>query len=276
MKDPAVLLYINDWLVSTADMDADCRGWFLNLLLHNYDKGSLPDDIEKLAVLCNVRFSEFKRFEQVFEQVLKHKFNKDLKGNLTNERTSLILQSREVFKEKRSNAGKMSYLMRFFAQKFPAEFRKKSLKDYIRNNFNFENVDLKNEQMIEQVFKQMFELYINENENENENINKDKSKNKNSKQIEFWIETLHLSGADSKDVQDWIKIRSEKKAQFTERALNNFLNECSKHNFPVNEAVQICADKGWSGFEYSWINKQQNNEKSTTKDRGYDPLGVYN
>ncbi|WP_312208251.1 DUF1376 domain-containing protein, partial [Empedobacter sp.] len=67
-KDPAVLLYINDWLVSTADMDADCRGWFLNLLLHNYDKGSLPDDIEKLAVLCNVRFSEFNRFEQVFEQ----------------------------------------------------------------------------------------------------------------------------------------------------------------------------------------------------------------
>lgn len=165
MKDPAVLLYINDWLVSTADMDADCRGWFLNLLLHNYDKGSLPDDIEKLAVLCNVRFSEFNRFEQVFEQVLKHKFNKDLNGTLTNERTKSILRKREAFKEKRSTAGKMSYLMRFFAKKYPAEYRKTKVREFIRQKFDFTTVDLKNEQVLEQVFEHLFELYRNENEN---------------------------------------------------------------------------------------------------------------
>ena len=73
-KDPAVLFYINDWLTSTAEMDADCRGWYLNLLLHNYDKKSLPNDLEKLAVLCNVKFSEYGRFKQVFEHVLKQKF----------------------------------------------------------------------------------------------------------------------------------------------------------------------------------------------------------
>lgn len=173
-KDPAVLLYINDWLVSTADMDADCRGWFLNLLLHNYDKGALPNDIEKLAVLCNVRFSEFNRFEQVFEQVLKHKFNKDENGKLTNERTSSILKSREAFKEKRSDSGKMSYLMRFFSKKFPKEFKEHNLKEFIKKSFDFELVDLKNEQMLEQVFKQMFELYRNENENENKDLNKNK------------------------------------------------------------------------------------------------------
>ena len=74
MKDPAVLFYINDWLSSTAEMDADVRGWYLNLLLHNYDKKTLPNNVEKLAVLCNVKFSEYERFKQVFEQVLKQKF----------------------------------------------------------------------------------------------------------------------------------------------------------------------------------------------------------
>ena len=73
-KDPAVLFFINDWLTSTAEMDADIRGWYLNLLLHNYDKKDLPNDVEKLAVLCNVKFSEYERFKQVFEQVLKQKF----------------------------------------------------------------------------------------------------------------------------------------------------------------------------------------------------------
>lgn len=257
MKDPAVLFYINDWLVSTADMDADCRGWFLNLLLHNYDKGELPNDIEKLAVLCNVRFSEFNRFEQVFEQVLKHKFNINDNGCLTNERTSTILKGREEFKEKRSTAGKMSYLMKFFSKTFPNEFKKQKLKDFIKNNFDLENIDLKNEHLLKQVFEQMFELYINENENENKDLNKTKTeKNKN---IEFWKEELLLNGADPKDVEDWIKIRKEKKAQFTERSLKTFLNECSKNNFAVSEAVKICADRGWSGFDYSWINK--NNSK---------------
>ncbi|WP_312557881.1 hypothetical protein [Empedobacter brevis] len=269
MKDPAVLFYINDWLVSTADMDADVRGWFLNLLLHNYDKGSLPNDIEKLAVLCNVRFSEFNRFEQVFEQVLKHKFNKDEFGNLTNQRTSDILKSREIFKEKRSNAGKMSYLMRFFSKKFPQEFKKKKVKEFIQENFDFDSIDLKNEQMLEQVFEQMFELYRNENEIENKDLNKNKD-------LENWKEELQLNGADPKDIDDWLKIRKEKKAPFTERALKKILNECQVNNFPVYEAVKVCADKGWQGFEYSWVAKNLNNGKSNQKDRGHDPLGIYN
>ena len=73
-KDPAALMYIDTWLTSTAEMDADVRGWYLNLILHNYDKNDLPNDIEKLAVLAGVKFSEFKRFEQVFKQVFEQRF----------------------------------------------------------------------------------------------------------------------------------------------------------------------------------------------------------
>lgn len=174
-KDPAVLFYINDWLTSTAEMDADCRGWYLNLILHNYDKKTLPNDIEKLAVLCNVKFSEFERFKQVFEHVLKHKFEHIDDNRISNLKTQDILKSRENFKDKRSTAGKVSYVMKYLAKNYSKEYKNKSLVLFIKENFDY-NIDLKNEQMIKHMFEHMFELYINENEIKNENINKTKNK----------------------------------------------------------------------------------------------------
>lgn len=181
MKDPAVLIYVNDWLNSTAIMDADCRGWYLNLILHNYDKGCLPNDIEMLAVLCNVKVSEFNRFEQVFKQVLKQKFEENPDGTLSNPRTNKILQARETYKEKRSSAGKMSYLSRFFQKKYPTEYKKKALKMFVLENLDT-SVNLKNEQVLEQMFEQVFELY----RNENENVNKENDKVNIPSREEFW------------------------------------------------------------------------------------------
>lgn len=181
-KDPAVLFYINDWLTSTAEMDADVRGWYLNLLLHNYDKTDLPNDVEKLAVLCNVKFSEYERFKQVFEQVLKQKFEQTENNRLTNLRTNDILKNREIFKDKRSNAGKVSYVMKYLAKNYNKEYRIKALKEYVKDNFDY-NIDLKNEQVLKQVFEQVFELYRNENESNNSLDNNIELRNENFKKL---------------------------------------------------------------------------------------------
>lgn len=69
MKDPAVLFFIDTWLSATAEMDSDTKGWYLDLILHQYDKKDLPNDIENLAKLAGVKFSEYERFKQVFEQI---------------------------------------------------------------------------------------------------------------------------------------------------------------------------------------------------------------
>lgn len=184
-KDPACLFYINDWLTSTAELDADCRGWYLNLILHNYDKGDLPNDLEKLAVLCNVKFSEYKRFEQVFEHVLKQKFEQVGEHRLSNLRTQSVLKAREQFKEKRSNAGKTSYLMRFFYEKFKKESKDKKLLVFVKNNLNTE-IDTKNEQVIEHMFEHLFELFKNENENKDEIVDENKGGQKQkNEQIKY-------------------------------------------------------------------------------------------
>ncbi len=174
MKDPAVLFYISDWLTSTAEMDADCRGWYLNLLLHNYDKGSLSNDIETLANLAGVKFSEFARFKQVFEQVLKHKFEQTSEHRLNNPRTNEILRRREVFKEKRSLAGKTSYVLRYFKKTYKREMTR-AFEDFVKANIpslNIESINLKNEQVLKQVFEHLFELYRNGNGNRNKDLNK--------------------------------------------------------------------------------------------------------
>src|ERR1700748_521328 len=112
-KDPACLFYIDKWLLATAEMKADCGFWFLNLILHQFDKKDLPNDIEELANLARVRVSEFDKFKQVFEQVLKHKFMVNENGRLENEFTKDIIRGREMFLKKRSEAGKLSYVLRY-------------------------------------------------------------------------------------------------------------------------------------------------------------------
>lgn len=247
-KDPACLFYIGDWLTSTAEMDADCRGWYLNLLLHNYDKGTLPNEIEKLAVLCNVKFSEYKRFEQVFEQVLKQKFEVLEDGRLSNQRTQSILKARELFKDKRSNAGKVSYLMRFFYKKYKKESKDNKIIEFMRDNLDA-NIDTKDEHLIEQMFKHLFELYRNENENENKDINKIDF----DKFLEYW----NKSFKDSK-VPKLNSISPERKTllnkllkRYNKDDINIVISKCLKSNFLIG------LETDWK-VSFDWLFKPLN------------------
>ena len=242
MKDPAVLFYINDWLTSTAEMDADVRGWYLNLLLHNYDKTDLPNDVEKLAVLCNVKFSEYERFKQVFEQVLKQKFEQNENNRLTNLRTNDILKNREIFKDKRSNAGKVSYVMKYLAKNYNKEYRIKALKEYVKDNFDYE-IDLKNEQMLKQVFEQVFELYRNENE----------SNNYINNNIELRAENFKNSLIPFKQ-------------KYSIDMLKNFFDYWTEPN-PSKTKMRFELEKTWSIERRltTWANRQKDFNKSTIK-----------
>jgi len=166
-KDPACLFFIDKWLLATKEMKPDCRGWYLNLILHQFDKGSLPADIEELANLADVRMSEFERFKQVFEQVLKQKFEQNSEGRLENSVAKEILKNREMFKEKRSFAGKLSYFLKFVKSKHQLN---NGLEEFIKDNVVFD-FDIKDEQVSEQVFEQIVELYtVNVNTSKNKKV----------------------------------------------------------------------------------------------------------
>ena len=188
-KDPAVLLYIANWLIATAEMTPEGKGYYITLLLHNYDKKSLPSDVESLASLCNVKYSDFKKFEHVFKQELEHKFEHVGENRISNTTTMEILRAREQFKDKKSFAGKKSYVTQYFKKNYPQEFENEELREAVLNEFDY-SIDLKDidlfKNVFEHVFKQKSELYININIDINKNINLDKNinleeKEKNSK-----------------------------------------------------------------------------------------------
>lgn len=171
MKDPAALLYIDKWITATTEMKADARAYYMDLILFQFDKGSIPNDIEELANICRVRFSEFKVFEQVFEQVLKQKFVQNDNGRLINEFSQEIIQKRKKFIDKRSNSGKLSYIIRYARKHLkatPAQI------DFIKKQDNLLEIDTKNEQVLKQVLEQILELYINIDEDVNIDSIKDK------------------------------------------------------------------------------------------------------
>lgn len=73
-------------------------------------------------------------------------------------------------------------------------------------------------------------------------------------------------GCNNQHVCDWMKVRKTKKASNTLTAFNKLINECNRHNYSVKDAVKICAEKSWSGFNHQWVlNDKKENEESQVK-----------
>ena len=96
---------------------------------------------------------------------------------------------------------------------------------------------------------------LNINNNNNNFLLKKETKGK----FDFAKILIQDFGCEKQHVEDWLKVRKAKRGANTETALKNFINECNKNAFPVSEAVRICAENSWQGFQYEWlINKNLN------------------
>lgn len=105
-QDPAFLIMYKDILVSCADWDADILGWYFRLLSHQADKpGGLPADLESLASLAGVKFSQFDRFASCWKHTLKDKFEANGQGLLVNRKQDEMLSDRRKYKEKQALRG---------------------------------------------------------------------------------------------------------------------------------------------------------------------------
>ena len=83
---------------------------------------------------------------------------------------------------------------------------------------------------------------------------------KETKSIFSFERGLLEYGFDKHLVTDWLKVRKTKKATNTETAFKNFIAELEQRNCNINEVLEICVEKSWSGFKWSWIdNLKQTN-----------------
>lgn len=76
-------------------------------------------------------------------------------------------------------------------------------------------------------------------------------------------------GVPESIASDWMKVRKNKKATNTETALKRILTQISKANISPKQAIELCVEKSWSGFESDWY--QNLKQQTTNTPKEYDP-----
>jgi hypothetical protein len=77
--------------------------------------------------------------------------------------------------------------------------------------------------------------------------------NKTKVETYSFEDSLLNLGADKKLISDWLLVRKNKKATNTETAFDKFKIEFEKSNLTINEVLELCVEKSWSGFKSEWV-----------------------
>ncbi|HET8885577.1 MAG TPA: DUF1376 domain-containing protein [Salinimicrobium sp.] len=208
-KDPAALVYIDKWVAATNGMKAEFRAWYFDLMLYQFDKGPIPNDMDELAGVCRVRPSEYNLFNQMVDQVLKQKFKQNEEGKWVNSFADEVITKRKSFKDKRVKSSNIGVVVKM-AMKIDGVNEKviKHLKNELYDLSTEEIETYKNKNMLNQKVNQVVNLYINEDviEDVDSNILKGGVGEKTAyevleKQSPAWLEQFEMNSKNQ--ISDW-------------------------------------------------------------------------
>ena len=105
-QPPAFQFYASDYLSSSKVqlMSLDERGAYVQLLCYNWQDGSIPSDIGKLAKLCG---TNPKTMARIWESLTSCFVANDEPGRLVNPRLEEVRLEQKRFREKKSEAGRL-------------------------------------------------------------------------------------------------------------------------------------------------------------------------
>ena len=75
------------------------------------------------------------------------------------------------------------------------------------------------------------------------------------------IKTITPEGVSDSIFKDYMEVRKAKKAKWTETALKGLQRESEKAKITLQEAMQICCERGWIGFKAEWIQQEAKKAK---------------
>lgn len=103
LKDPAFLFYPQRWLEGTAEFSPAEKGIYIDLLAHQHQKGSLPNDTKKLCRIVGLSENEF------FE------LWKNVKEKFKEEDNRLVNQTLKLISTERLTKGQVNKIIGTFA-----------------------------------------------------------------------------------------------------------------------------------------------------------------
>lgn len=110
-KDPAFLFYPKDWLGGTAEYMPDEKGVYIDLLCHQHQKGSLPEDTERLARMVGLPHDSFLKIWSVVSQNFEQTDNRT-DNRLVNRKLFDLMQNRAEKGLKNTITGTFAGLLR--------------------------------------------------------------------------------------------------------------------------------------------------------------------
>lgn len=255
-KDPAFLFYYKDFDNDTASWEAESIGWYIRLLCYQAGNGELPSDLEEIAQIARVKFSEFQLFSERWACRLASKFAINDNGKLYNKKLSTIQENRKIDAVKSRKKSILSILGNYIKYNNLSEETIQNLKENFNHNDFISIVDEQDRKnailtkIDEIITKSSLSdtlsdtlIYVNENVNESINI-KEKKFNFKKSLLDF--------GFDEKLVDDWLEVRKKLKAVNTETAYNSFIAEVKKINSPKNVILKHLVTNSWKGLKASW------------------------
>lgn len=73
--------------------------------------------------------------------------------------------------------------------------------------------------------------------------------------VEYTLQEIISLGVDEQKAKDWIAIRKHKKQLVTQSALEYMNTEAKAIGLTLQQAIELCAQKGWGGLQRSYIKK---------------------
>lgn len=107
-KDPAFLFYSKDWLEGTAEMTPTEKGIYVDLLCYQHQRGFLPEDTKRIALLVGMAHDEF----LIHWEMVGSKFAKQTDGKLLNKKLLTISAERKAHSRVRAIVGTFGALLR--------------------------------------------------------------------------------------------------------------------------------------------------------------------
>jgi uncharacterized protein YdaU (DUF1376 family) len=107
-KDPAFLFYSKDWLEGTAEYMPDEKGVYIDLLCHQHQKGSLPEDTIRLARMVGLPHEKFLEIWKV----INLNFNRS-DNRLVNHKLNQVMTERAEKSQVNTIIGTFAGLLRF-------------------------------------------------------------------------------------------------------------------------------------------------------------------
>jgi hypothetical protein len=91
---------------------------------------------------------------------------------------------------------------------------------------------------------------------------------------------LEILGVDSQVAEDFLSLRKTKRSPVTKTAIEGIRREALKAGLSLNDALSICCEKGWQGFDSAWLQgkgaraspKGGNDSRSEDRKRCYEAL----